>query len=280
MRYAEIGLKSQSVRRRFESLLVDNILNALAAAGLEGLVLREHGRIFVETADLERAAKALSRVFGIASISLAERCSSDMEEMKSVIASFSQPFLHQGQSFAVRARRTGDHPFTSMDMARELGSAIYLANQWKEVGVNLDSPDVEFFVEARDNKAYIFTSYIPGPGGLPLGSQGKVLAVIAGERDALAAWLLMKRGCKVVAMGEENDPGINLLRKWDSGMKIMTNDDIEEAAKRHRAMAIVFGYTLNEFEKIKSVDARVPAFFPLVGMDEKEIEKRLERIKA
>ena len=60
VRYAELGLKSRSVRRRFESILVDNLMSSLANAGLEGLVTTEYGRIFVEVDDAERAIKALA----------------------------------------------------------------------------------------------------------------------------------------------------------------------------------------------------------------------------
>jgi thiamine biosynthesis protein ThiI len=280
VRYAEMGLKSRAVRKRFESILVDNMMTALAAAGVEGLVTTEHGRIFVEASDQEKAVRALSRVFGVASVSPTVSCASGMEEMKLAISAFSLPLFKGGEGFAVRARRTGEHPFTSMDLGRELGSAIFLANHEKGVRVDLTSPDVEVFVEVRGRRAYIFSTYVPGPGGLPLGSQGKVVALVEGERDALAAWLVMKRGCRIIALGEEGSPGVRLLRAWDPGMKVMARENMAEAVSKNRALALVFGYSLQEFEAIRSVDATVPAFFPLVGMGEDEISKRLEGIGA
>jgi tRNA uracil 4-sulfurtransferase len=280
VRYAEMGLKSRSVRKRFESILVENLMSSLANSGLEGLITTEHGRIFVEVDDSIKASHALSRVFGVSSVSRVVRCSSEMEEMKSKIAEFSRPLLKRGQSFAVRARRTGEHTFTSMDLGRELGSAVYLANEEKGIKVDLTDPDVEIFVEVRERKAYLFSAYIPGPGGLPLGSQGKVVANLEQERDALAAWLIMKRGCRIIALGEEGSTAANLLRSWDPSLKLASDQDLIEVIKRYKALAAVFGYTIEEFDRIRLVDLPVPAFFPLVGMDPKEIEERLERIRA
>lgn len=280
VRYAEMGLKSRGVRKRFESILVDNLMSALAGAGLEGIIATEHGRIFVEVEDPRRAGQVLARVFGVSSVSPVVRCSSEMDDMRRAVAAFSRPLLAQGQSFAVRARRTGNHPYTSVDLGRELGSAAYLANEEKGIRVDLTDPDVEIFVEVRDKKAYLFSAYLPGPGGLPLGSQGRVVAFLEEERDAVAAWLVMKRGCRAIAMGEEGSAAVRTLRAWDPGLKLLPPGDVMEAVRRHRALAVVFGYMLKDFEKMKGVAIPVPAFFPLVGMDDEEIRKRLERIRA
>jgi len=280
VRYAEMGLKSRAVRKRFESILIGNLMSALAAQGLEGLVTTEQGRIFVEAEDQALAARALARVFGVASISPVRCSSSDMAEMREVIADFSLPLLSRGKRFAVRARRTGDHPYTSVDLGRELGSAVFLANEDKGIRVDLTEPDVEIFVEVRDRKAYIFSSYVPGPGGLPLGSQGKVVALLEKERDAVAAWLIMKRGCRVIGLGDEGSPAVRTLRAWDPELKVFSPGEMTEAIWRHRALGAVFGLVLEEFDRIKAIEVPVPAFFPLVGMGEKEIEERWERIRA
>ena len=84
VRYAEMGLKSQAVRKRFERILVDNMMSNLAEAGLEALITTEQGRIFVEPQDIDRAIKVLKRVMGVASLSPVLRCRSDMETMKRV----------------------------------------------------------------------------------------------------------------------------------------------------------------------------------------------------
>ena len=279
VRYAEMGLKSQAVRKRFERILVDNMMSNLADAGQEALITTEQGRVFVEPQDIDQAIKVLKRVVGVASVSPVLKCRADMETMKSVAAEYSRSLYHAGQSFAVKARRAGEHSFTSNDVGREVGSAIWVANEEKKPRVDLKHPDVVFFVEVRDRNAYIFSEYVPGPGGLPMGSQGRVVALLERDRDALAAWLIMKRGCRIIAIADEENEAVRTLRRWDADLKVVANGDLAEVSKKNRALATVFGYGLDDFEKINSIDVPVPAFFPLVGMSEEEIEKRLRAIK-
>ena len=156
VRYAEIGLKSTPVRKRFESTLKDNMLNMLMEDGVEALVTNKGARFYIEATDIDAAVRSARKVFGIASISIAEECSSKMEDMCRTGAEYSLSRLSEGQSFAVKARREGTQGYTSLDMGREIGSAIFLANEDKGVKVDLTDPDVVFFVEARDNRAFIF----------------------------------------------------------------------------------------------------------------------------
>jgi len=279
VRYAELGLKSQAVRKRFERILVDNMMSNLADAGLEALITTEQGRVFVEPQDIDQAIKVLKRVMGIASVSPVLKCKADMETMKRVAAEYSKSLYHKGQSFGVRARRAGEHSFTSNEVGKEVGSAIWIANLEKNPRVDLKHPDLEIFVEVRDKNAYIFSEYVPGPGGLPMGSQGRVLTLLEKEKDALAAWLIMKRGCRVIAISDDENEAVRILRRWDADLKVVSNGDLAEVSKKNRALAVVFGYGLEDFEKIKSIDIPVPAFFPLVGMSVEEIAERLRAIK-
>ncbi|MDD1770425.1 MAG: THUMP domain-containing protein [Methanomassiliicoccales archaeon] len=278
VRYAELGLKSRPVRRRFEQVLVANMMAGLAKAGVEALVRSEQGRVFIETDKEREAVRAISRVFGVASLSVVTKADSDMESMGKVAAELSKPLLYEGQSFAVKARRVGDQAYTSMDVGREVGSAIFLANEEKKVRVDLTHPDVVFYVEVRGKVAYVFSTYVPGPGGLPLATQGRALALIEEEKDALAAWLIMKRGCRVIAVAEEENRAVEVLRSWDPELKVVAPGEWPALVKENRALAVVFGYTADEVERIKEVLLPVPAFFPLVGMSGDEIRERLKHI--
>ena len=80
--------------------------------------------------------------------------------------------------------------------------------------MDLHHPDLVVYVEVRDRRAYVFSEYLDGPGGLPMGSQGKVVALIRDERDALAAWMMMKRGCRVLFL-VENEEAMRILERWD-----------------------------------------------------------------
>lgn len=276
VRYAEVGLKSPSVRRYFESILIDNMMNALAGHGIEALVDSEQGRMYVTTDRIPETVEALTKVFGVASVSPALIAQSTMEEMGKAAAEFSRGLLSEGSSFAIKARREGNHPYHSIDVGREVGSAVFLANEDKHVRVDLTHPDVTIYVEVRGARAFIFSEYLSGPGGLPMGSQGKVVAVVNTEQDALAAWAIMKRGCRVIALG--SGEGIELLRRWDPRLKVLTVT-VEEALVSVKAMAVVYGYRLEDMPVIKAMRSPVPSFFPLIGMSEEEIRQRITDIK-
>ncbi|MFA7341842.1 MAG: THUMP domain-containing protein [Candidatus Methanomethylophilaceae archaeon] len=270
VRYAEIGLKSRPVRKKFESMLRDNITDMLVRDGVESLISGDEGRLYVECEDPDKTLKALRRVFGVASVSLVELHEGGLREICDAAAEYSQGRLQSGQTFAVRPRREGVHDFTSVDLGREAGSAIFLANEHLGIKVDLNRPDVEFFVEVRQKKAFIFQDYLSGPGGLPLGSQGKVVAVVDDEKGALAAWMMMRRGCKALVMG---DGPMELLERYDPKLKRYTGEWAEINQTRG-VLGVVYGHTLDQFEKIKeSHDPDITAFHPLVGMSKEDIEK-------
>ena len=219
VRYSEIGLKSAPVRRRFENQLKDNMLSMLMEDGVEALVTKNGARYYVEATEPDAAVASLRRVFGVGSISVAEECdSSRMEDICSKAAEYSRSRISAGQSFAVKARREGSQGYTSMDVGREAGSAIFIANEDRGVRVDLTDPDVVFYVEVRENRAFVFGEYIRCHAGLPVGSQGKVIAEVGDERGMVAAWLMMKRGCRVIAHGDADL--IALLRRYDPLLKV------------------------------------------------------------
>ncbi|MGN0099173.1 MAG: THUMP domain-containing protein [Candidatus Methanomethylophilaceae archaeon] len=270
IRYAEIGLKSAPVRRRFENQLKDNILTMLMEDGVEALVTKRGARYYVEATDPEAAVRSVRKVFGVASISVAEVCSSKMEDMCAVAAEYSKGRISEGQSFAVKARREGSQGYSSMDVGREVGSAIFLANEDKGVKVDLTDPEVVFFVEVRDNQAYIFQDYVRCHAGLPVGSQGKVVAYVEDDRGLVSAWLMMKRGCRVMLRGEEYLP---ILRQYDPMMRAVDHDGGRN----------VFGYVLGtRLEDVGKVDVSsydLPVYFPTMGMTDDEVAVLAETIR-
>ncbi len=199
--YSEPLLKSKGVRKEMEDLLSRHIKLALKRAGLRGELKREGGRFFVfKTKPLE-AAKAISKVFGVEFAVPCLTCSSNLEDIVRKGAWYAERMLYPNQTFAVRARRIGEHPFKSKDIEMVLGAEILKKTADRGVKVDLKDPDKEINVEVRRERAYIYSNseVFKGPGGLPLGSQGKLVALFSGGIDSpVAAWMMMKRGCRVV----------------------------------------------------------------------------------
>ena len=274
VRYCEIGLKSTPVRRRFESILKDNMLTMLAADGVEAIITYADARFFIETDDIVRCVESVKKVFGIASLSVAEECTSDMEDICASAAKYSEGRISEGQSFAVKARREGNHPYTSMDVGREAGSAIFIRNESLNVKVDLTNPDKLFYIEVRNSKAYIFDSYVQCPGGLPLGSQGRVFADISDERGMVSAWMMMKRGCRTMVRG---DYGLDILKSYDPTLRSVTDEEIESGNIKEM-LGMVLGTSL---EGLNSVDVSrydVPVYFPTIGMTDDDVHSMFLKI--
>ena len=203
-RYGEIGIKSPKIRSRFERKLVKNI-----KATFECDVERNQGRIYVRPKDFDGGIEKLNRVFGVVSYSPATSTKTTYEDIDDTLARYTQELvdanvLDENTKFAIKCRRVGTHDFTSQEMAAHCGGVV---RSVVLAPVDLSNPDLTIFVEVREDDTYIFHEKIRGPGGLPLGTQGKVVCLLSSGIDSpVAAYLMMKRGCEVVALHCNNDP--------------------------------------------------------------------------
>lgn len=187
----EIGTKSARTRRRFLRILAENVRRGLARAGVRGRVEPRWSRLMVHTEDPVAARGAVARVFGVHSVSRVVTVRFD--GLDDLVAGV-EPLVRDrvvGRTFAVRAKRGGHHPFTSVDVAVALGRALLPGS----AGVHLDDPEVEVAVEIADREAHVVLESLPGPGGLPIGSGGRAVALFSGGFDSpVAAWMAMRRG--------------------------------------------------------------------------------------
>lgn len=278
IRYSEIGLKSFPVRKRFEGILIRNILELFLRENLECSVKKEQGRIFLFCNHKNRAMKILKNVFGIASISIVEECSSELNLLKEFVKKYSEKILKKGQTFAIKTKRIGEHNYSSNDVNIVVGREVLNANKEKGIKVNLSNPDITFFIEIRQNKAYIFSGKINCVGGMPLNSQGKVICLINSENDVLAGFFLMKRGCGIIPIfnkkltKRKKEKLIEILKFWNPNVEIKEFKGklhLEKIAKEFNAEGIVLG---DKFREIKKIKTELPIFYPLVGLTEKEIK--------
>ncbi len=271
VRYSEIALKSTHVRKRFESILERNMRAMLSNDSVSARVIRSHDRLFVETDDSEAAVRSLRKVFGIASMSVAVTCAPDLEAISSTVASISKGILYDGYTFAVEARRSGkSHPFTSLDIKKVVGDAVLRANEKKGVKVDLSKPWETFYIEVRQRKAYIFTSYIRCHAGLPVGSQGKVLARVYDDRGLVSAWLMMKRGCRLEVEGDYN---IDLLRKYDPLLE-------SDGSRSGSVLGYVVGSRMRNVTASDGTVNGLPVFFPTIGLADSTIDSMIDTIAA
>ena len=279
IRYGELGLKSERVRSRFEKALRDNIISRFIKASKECRIESERGRIFLWADDETFGKEILSRTFGIVSFSIAEETTSDMESIFKLAIEVARPLFKDGTRFAVRARRNGQHPYTSMELGKETGSAIFIAFEDMNPKVDLTRPELEIFVEVRQNRTFIFTRKIPGPGGMPLGTQGRVLGLVENTRDIAACWPIMKRGCRVIVAASEPEFA-QPLTKWDPELKIVPTGNLQELANIQRTEGITLGWSPETYyaRQKELADLDLPVFFPLIGMADADIALLMNKI--
>ena len=190
----EIGTKSSRTRRRFLRILGRNVRAALGRAGIRATVEPRWSRLLVRAEDREAAGQVLGRVFGLHSVS--EAAAVPFATLQELVAAAADLYRDRvaGRTFAVRARRSGQHTFRSIDVATALGTALLPDS----AGVDLDHPQVEVPVDVVDGTAYVVLEARPGGGGLPIGVGGRVVVLFSGGFDSpVAAWMAMRRGMAV-----------------------------------------------------------------------------------
>ncbi|MFQ5837968.1 MAG: THUMP domain-containing protein [Thermoplasmata archaeon] len=274
LRYGEIGLKSSRVRRAMKERLMTNIARLFRHEGGRCSFREEEGRLFLES-EFRGADEILARAFGLVSYSPVVETSSSLQDMMGVCVDAAGRHLPKGPSFAVRVRRVGSHTYTSMDIAREIGSAILSA--FPELRVNLGNPDWEVFLEIREGRAYLYSEVLRGPGGLPLGTQGRVVAYVEEPEGVLAAWLMMKRGCSVTPVFQKEEKWSRALTYWDpelAGRKVDTLREMERVAESEGALGYVYPWDVDGVGK----DDLRPAFYPLLGLSQDGLEKLRQEV--
>jgi tRNA uracil 4-sulfurtransferase len=281
VRFGELALKSRFVRRQLRDRLVANIQDLFAAEGVECITEADEARVYVHANDQVRASSILARTFGVVSFSPATEVHADLDSIRKATLSEATSALSSGRTFALRVRRVGTHPFSSQDLARKLGEDVRAAHP--DSRVNLTRPEVEIHIEVRRNRAFVFREIRPGPGGLPLGSQGRALAVVHDEAGLVAAWMGMKRGCRVTVATAGAADLVEPLREWDVHLKVLSlpkDEELASVVRVARAGAVFLGTRWAAFDPKFHDSLKVPIFEPVIGLAEDEIRRLASRIRA
>lgn len=282
VRYNEIFLKSEYVRRRFEDRLLENISYAARPHGLDYKVKKFRGRLVLKAAAPGDLASVVANVFGVASTSPA--IESSLGDVVDAAVKYVGGVLKKEDSFAVRVKRSGVHDFTSQELEAEVGAGIQeaLGNS-----VNLTKPDKTVYAEVRDQQAFLYSDVIEGVGGLPYGTQGCLLTLVRDSNSLVAAWLMMRRGCSVTVLlcnaSPELEAGVAKLGSYGrlKAIEDYCSENVfetaVECAHREKALGIVSGETLDEAEgvlhELDSLETSLPVYLPLTGLKPDGVEE-------
>ncbi len=203
IKYAEIGTKGKN-RYLFEDALIKQIKNALKRVDGSFLASKESGRIYVQAQsdyDYDEVIDALQHVFGIAWICpMLQFEDKDYDNIKNVVVEYiRQAYADKHFTFKVDCRRADkNYPIHSEQMNRDLGEVIL--ETFPETRVNVHQPDVLLRVEVR-KVVNVYSLMIPGPGGMPVGTNGKSMLLLSGGIDSpVAGYMIAKRGVKIDAV--------------------------------------------------------------------------------
>ncbi|MBP5311061.1 MAG: tRNA 4-thiouridine(8) synthase ThiI [Lachnospiraceae bacterium] len=203
IKYAEIGIKGKN-RYLFENALVQQIKYACRRCEGEFEVRKAEGRIYVDALtdfDYDETVDNLKTVFGISGICpMIQLEDNDFDVIcKNVIDYFDKQYPDKNKTFKVFARRSRkSYPKNSMQLNADIGEV--LLNAFPELKVDVHDPDICLYVEIRE-KVYIYSQIIPGPGGMPVGTNGKAMLLLSGGIDSpVAGYMISKRGVKIDAV--------------------------------------------------------------------------------
>ena len=281
--YQEIALKGNN-RPWFIARLVRNLRQAVSDLDVKAVRVLM-GRIEIvlgPAAEWPVIRERLGRVFGVGNFAKAGRAPLDVDAIAAAI--LADLGDHQTETFRVSARRADKRfPLTSPQIEREVGGRIKEARNWK---VDLGDPQFTVHVEALSDEAFYFFGKEPGPGGLPVGVSGRVACLLSGGIDSpVAAWRMMRRGCRVLFVHFHSYPVLSIASQekarelvrvltrfqYDSRLLLVPFADIqqrvittvaptlrvviyrrlmmriaEEIARRHRALALVTGEVVGQ----------------------------------
>ena len=234
--YSELALKGRN-RPWFVHTLVRTIRASLVDLGVID-VRAVVGRIVIQldaAADWSAVRARLSRLPGIGNFALATHAGADLGEIgDGILGSLGN---RQPRSFRIAARRADKRfPTPSPEIERVIGGRVQDATGWP---VNLSKPDLVIRIEVLTHDAFFFSDLEPGPGGLPVGTGGRVLALLSGGIDSpVAAWRMIRRGCRADLVHFHSYP---ILSRTSQDKARVIAATLTECQLRSRLYLVPFG---------------------------------------
>ena len=298
IKYAEIAIKGKN-RYLFEDALVKQMKLALEPVEGEFTVTKEQGRVYVfcpEKYDFDEAVEALQRVFGIVGISpvvIYEDQGFD-QMAEDVVAYMKARYPEYKGSFKVYTRRAKkSYPITSMEVSAAIGEKILDA--FPESSVDVHNPEMTLSVEIRD-KIYVYSETIPGPGGMPIGTNGKAMLLLSGGIDSpVAGYMIAKRGVKIEAVyfhappytSERAKQKVVDLAKLVARYSRYMMRIAEHFARKDKCLGLITGESIGQVasQTLQSLAAtdevcELPVYRPVIGFDKEEIVQISRKINT
>lgn len=284
----ELGIKSRQTRRRMKRNLQNDIKKNLEEYPSIRITHFRDRLILYSKLELnfDTIVKTLtSRISGISSVSVTKAVEATEAEIVTNGVLEAKKVIKPDSSFAVRVKREGTHKFSSLDIARALGSAI-LDYNIKNIHVNLDNPDYQIFLDIRGPLAFIYTKISRGMDGIPSLSQGSAVSLIRPNLNSiLASWLMKKRGVKILPIffktgNPHEDEYLNYVKTFfNQEMKIIDLKDKLEQFKGHNSLCMLCQLYCEQICENESVDRNISVFISSTTFNSNNETMSLEALK-
>ncbi len=236
LRYGELGLKSRVVRRQFQRALSNN-MESLAVNANVSLIQDRIKSMEVVTSDSKKedVNDLLCHVLGVVAVDPAKVISESITpELVAKAILEEDPRVGKKRTFGVRTKRVGPKgEYSSQQYSAEIGAGM--CSHDDSLSVNLTNPDIWVRLVLEPERVWLLGNRIPSAGGLPPGVQGDVLCKVTDERSLLSAFLIMRRGSRLVPVDGCDEELLGILRKWDPflGRRSIVKNPSGEKRWRH-----------------------------------------------
>ena len=196
LKLGELVLKGLN-RRSFEDKLQANIHRRLNNLGQFRVYTRQsttYVEPMREDCDMDGAWEAMKKVFGVVGLSRARACEKDKDAILQACREYLDERLKSARTFKVETKRADKtFPMTSIQLSQYVGGELH--ELYPNLQVDVHHPELTVYVEIRDYAAFVHANPDPGAGGLPVGINGRAVALLSGGIDSpVASWMIAKRG--------------------------------------------------------------------------------------
>ena len=286
LRFGELGLKSKIVRRQFQRALSRNMeklaINSEISLFQDRIKSME---VVSSTSPSDEVENLLCHVLGVVAIDPAKVISENVEPQivaKAILAS--DPNAGVARTFGVRTRRVGPKgKYSSQEYSGQIGHALCLLDD--SLSVNLTNPDMWVRLVKEPKKIWLLGDRITAAGGLPSGVQGDVLCRVKDENSLLSAFLILRRGSRLIPVDGCDDKLLDILRQWDPFLGRHSAVQGRDGEKRLRHPWGVVGLSVAEGESLiqrRESDVKtvpISTLEPLCAWTEEEIEDLSKHIR-